>query len=30
MIGKRAKILGPAHVEDLLFFAQLDVPFAIE
>ena len=22
MIGKRAKILGPAHVEDLLFFAQ--------
>ena len=22
MIGKRAKILGPAHIEDLLFFAQ--------
>ena len=22
MIGKRAKILGPAHVEDLLFFAR--------
>src|SRR5215471_8271200 len=22
MIGKRAKILGPAHVEDLLFIAQ--------
>ena len=22
MIGKRAKILGPVHVEDLLFFAQ--------
>ena len=22
MIGKRAKILGPAHLEDLLFFAE--------